>query len=344
MKTNFAWEGGCAHVPPEPPYNQTHPRRYNVAHASIRMPTYIHFKIRATTWRVRPLQPPLQCAAMHMLAPRETALEFASPFPTTSLANVLERRRNPRARPGRARGAAAAAGRATCAAGPRARGARGAAACGTAAPSASARRGAHTSKSACAAAVAAAAARGGGEGAREAVDAGGDGGGAGGVSSPGESDAGGSGGGTGGLSAATLRAIASGVAMLGSRKPRDQAAGARALAEIIKRDVGHGNTRKLNEVQTAVVEAGGIPLLVRALAGYDPADAVRDLCAHDVQPGDMGCDCGSWCDSAIYYAFEGAVILGTAECCGRTVEPLAQCREPGHNCVGWGYSPSHRAS
>jgi hypothetical protein len=81
------------------------------------------------------------------------------------------------------------------------------------------------------------------------------------------------GGGTGGLSAAaTLREIASAVAMLGSRKPQERAAGAFALARIAACEVGDRSNRKLVEFQEAVVAARGIPLIVRALGAADAAD------------------------------------------------------------------------
>jgi hypothetical protein len=126
--------------------------------------------------------------------------------------------------------------------------------------------GAH--KSACAAAVAAAAAaaRGGGEGARGVAVTSdcGDGGGSSGVSASGAADAVGAGdGGTGGLTAATLREVLGAVAMLGSRKAAERAAGVDTLACILS-TMGDSN-RKLYEFQAAVVEAGGIPLLVRVL-------------------------------------------------------------------------------
>jgi hypothetical protein len=86
--------------------------------------------------------------------------------------------------------------------------------------------------------------------AREAGAGGGGGGGTAAVVAPRESDAGGGGGGgTEGLSAATLRDIASAVAMLGSRKPQERAAGARALAHIACHDVGGNNNHKLVEFQ-----------------------------------------------------------------------------------------------
>jgi hypothetical protein len=79
----------------------------------------------------------------------------------------------------------------------------------------------------------------------------------------------GGGGGTGGISAATLREIACAVAMLASHMPQERAAGARTLAGIADRD--NQNTRKLHEFQEAVVAAGGIPLLLRALGAADAA-------------------------------------------------------------------------
>ena len=104
----------------------------------------------------------------------------------------------------------------------------------------------HTQKSACAATRRRRAA-----GARACeAGAGSGGGGTAAVVAPRESDAGGGGGGgTEGLSAATLRDIASAVAMLGSRKPQERAAGARALAHIACHDVGGNNNRKLVEFQ-----------------------------------------------------------------------------------------------
>jgi hypothetical protein len=60
-------------------------------------------------------------------------------------------------------------------------------------------------------------------------------------------------------------AIASAVAMLGSRKPQERAAAAVALALIADHDVGTNTNRKLVEFQEAFVAAGGIPLIVRAL-------------------------------------------------------------------------------
>ena len=65
--------------------------------------------------------------------------------------------------------------------------------------------------------------------------------------------------------------------MLGSRKPQERAAGVRALAQIIIyfNDVDISNNRKLVEFQEAVVTAGCIPLIVRALGAADTAaDAV----------------------------------------------------------------------
>jgi hypothetical protein len=126
----------------------------------------------------------------------------------------------------------------------------------------------------CAAAVAAAA-RGGGVGAREAGGSGGGGGGVAAVAAC-ESNAGG----TGGLPAATLREIASAVALLGSRKPQGRAAGARALVRIAKHDVGAKSNRKLVEFQEAVVAAGGIPLIVRALEADETGSADAAMLAH----------------------------------------------------------------
>jgi hypothetical protein len=131
--------------------------------------------------------------------------------------------------------------------------------------------GAH--KSACAAAVAAV--RGGGGGGESAGKAGADGvvgspasGAA--VAAPREPDAGGGSGGTGGLSAATLREIARAVALLGSRKAKERVAGSRDLARIAKD--GYNNNRKLVEFQEAVVAAGGVPLIVRALGAAETAE------------------------------------------------------------------------
>jgi hypothetical protein len=67
-----------------------------------------------------------------------------------------------------------------------------------------------------------------------------------------------------GLSAATLREIASAVAMLGSRKPQERAAGAGASTRIARDEVCIHSNRKLVEFQEAVVAAGGIPLIARA--------------------------------------------------------------------------------
>jgi hypothetical protein len=125
--------------------------------------------------------------------------------------------------------------------------------------------GAH--KLACAAAVAAAAAAasataaGAAAGASESVAGGGTV--AGGAPSAAATGTEGEGGGTGGLGAGTLRGIAAAVAQLASRKSGEQAAGAVGLAEIAS--AAHDNNRKMTDFQTAVVAAGGIPLLVRVL-------------------------------------------------------------------------------
>jgi hypothetical protein len=60
--------------------------------------------------------------------------------------------------------------------------------------------------------------------------------------------------------------------MLGSRKPQERVAGARALARVADHDVGILNNLKLVEFQEAVVAARGIPLIVRALGAADAAD------------------------------------------------------------------------
>ena len=144
--------------------------------------------------------------------------------------------------------------------------------------------GAH--KLSCAAAVAASAARGGAEGARETAGTSGGGGGSSssGSGAPGvDCD-----GGTGGIDAATLRDVSGAVAMLGSRKATERAAGAHTLCSIKK--LGGDSNRKLYEFQAAVVAAGGIALLVRVLEsrGHDGrvvADAayvVRELALYSV--------------------------------------------------------------
>jgi hypothetical protein len=64
--------------------------------------------------------------------------------------------------------------------------------------------------------------------------------------------------------------------MLGSRKGKERAAGARALVRIAADDsLNLKNNRMLYEYQEAVVAAGGIPLLVRALGAAD-VDAAHD--------------------------------------------------------------------
>jgi hypothetical protein len=109
------------------------------------------------------------------------------------------------------------------------------------------------------------------------------------------------------VSAATLREIASAVAMLASRKPQERAAGAFALARIAERDVSYVNNRKLVEFQEAVAAAGGIPLIVRALDAAERAVVVVvyvlcgfDLChkyilylylySHSIQHAEPDCD------------------------------------------------------
>jgi HEAT repeat protein len=128
--------------------------------------------------------------------------------------------------------------------------------------------GAH--KSACAAAVAAAAAAAGVArgGSAESAPAGGGGSGSG---APGALGTGG-GEGTGGLDAATLREVSRAVAMLGSRKAAERAAGTHTL-RIVCGTIGASN-RKRYDLQTAVVEAGGLPLLVRVLESRGHADIV----------------------------------------------------------------------
>jgi hypothetical protein len=78
---------------------------------------------------------------------------------------------------------------------------------------------------------------------------------------------------TGVVSAAVQRAVAPAVAMLGSRKPKVLAAGARALARFAADEAGETGFFKLVEFQLAVVDAGGVPLLLRTLAAADAAAA-----------------------------------------------------------------------
>jgi hypothetical protein len=71
------------------------------------------------------------------------------------------------------------------------------------------------------------------------------------------------------------------VAMLGSRKAAERAAGVDTSACILN-TMGDSN-RKLCELQTAVVEAGGIPLFVRMLESRGHDGRVHSQAAYVVQ-------------------------------------------------------------
>jgi hypothetical protein len=84
--------------------------------------------------------------------------------------------------------------------------------------------------------------------------------------------------------------------MLGSRMAAERAAGVHTLTRICEK-MGDSN-RKLCEIQTAVVEAGGIPLLVRVLESRGTTvwfgRRLRGARARVVQHGCQASVCRGW--------------------------------------------------